>query len=221
MRSLVLLISTLMLTCPAQAEDTEPCVNYAKNPRALGDLEELAGRGALGKGEIGCLETSYMSAVKITTKDKISRVLLINAYAYNTNTWATLVDRHLQEIDRSDPAIAYLYTFYLFNRAEPNFDLVITWADVALERRSEWKGNTHINRTLQLMKVRTICATRLWSKAASEGNRERAEEHRLSAKTNAREWMDFAQGADRPSDEAALLCISAASAEACGIKQEN
>jgi len=143
--------------------------------------------------------------------------LLINAYAYNTQDWAKLVNRHLAEIDQSDPAISYLYTFYLHNRKSPEFNKVIKWSEVALERRAEWKGKTYTNRTFQLMKVRALAATALWDGHARKNEGSQAEEMRLHAKTFSREWLDFARSAGWDISEAARLCASAASKEACGI----
>ena len=160
----VLSVGLLCVGLSAHAE----CFDYATTPQKLQSLESKAGRGALPKDQINCLESSYTLADSITTKDKISRVLLINAYAYNTKDWAKLVDRHLAEIDQSDPAISYLYTFYLHNRKSPDFNKVIKWSEVALERRAEWKGKTYTNRTFQLLKVRALAATALWDDHARE-----------------------------------------------------
>jgi hypothetical protein len=110
-----------------------------------------------------------------------------------------------------------LYTFYLNNRKEPNFEKVIEWSEVALERRSEWKGKTYTNRTFQLMKVRAMAATSLWDAHSRSNASKEAEEMRLQAKTYSREWLDFARSAEWDMSEAALLCTSAASKEACGI----
>lgn len=212
-KSFVLAAAFACLALSAHAE----CLDYASTPQTLRSLESKAGRGALPKEQISCLELSYSSADSITTKDKISRVLLINAYAYNTRDWARLVDRHLDEIDQSDPAITYLYTFYLHNRKAPDFQDVIKWSQVALERRAEWKGKTYTNRTFQLMKVRALAATALWDQHSRKNERQQADEMRLDAKTYSREWLDFARSAGWDIAEAGRLCASAASKEACGI----
>ena len=195
----VLSVGLLCVGLSAHAE----CFDYATTPQKLQSLESKAGRGALPKDQINCLESSYTLADSITTKDKISRVLLINAYAYNTKDWAKLVDRHLAEIDQSDPAISYLYTFYLHNRKSPDFNKVIKWSEVALERRAEWKGKTYTNRTFQLLKVRALAATALWDDHARNNQSAQAEEMRLHAKTYSREWLDFARSAGWDIAEAA------------------
>ena len=214
----ILLAPLLIFLSTSTAQANNSCeVDYAKTPKALFSLEEAAGRGALETGSINCLEAAYQSADKPTTKDKISRVMLINAYAYNTRQWAGLVNRHLDEIDQSDPAISYLYTFYLNNRKTPDYHEVIKWSEVSLERRSAWKGRTYTNRTFQLMKVRAMAATALWDGYTRGQEMAKAEEMRLQAKTFSREWLDFARSAKWDTSEAEVMCASAASAEACGI----
>ena len=208
----------LLSTLTAQA-NTTCTVDYAKTPKALYALEEDAGRGALGMETMECLNASYTMAEKLTTKDKISRVMLINAYAYSTKQWAELVDRHLKEVDQSDPAISYLYAFYLNNRRDPDYDAVIKWSEVALERRTYWKGTTYTNRTFQLLKVRAMAATGLWEHYAEQRDIKKSDESRLQAKTFSREWLDFAKSSGWDTTEAALMCTSAASKEACGIAE--
>lgn len=202
-------------SAPALAAD---CVDYAAEPARLVELEAEASRGALPDDVKSCLEKSYAGATVLTTKAKISRVLLVNAYAYDTKTWARLVQRHLDEVERSDPNIAYLYAFYLFNRKPPVYEDVIKWSDVAMERRTEWSGDVLVARTFQLHRARTYAAYEAWR--SSEENKTPTgtrEELRARAKTLAREWLDYARSAGKPTDEAEGLCVSAASRSACGL----
>ena len=218
MAARISMLSTLFLILGLTHGAHASCdIDYSESPKTLQSLEDAAGRGALTKDKTACLEAAYTSAEKMTTKDKISRVLLINAYAYNTKLWADLASRHLEEIDQSDPAISYLYVFYLHNRQVPEFERVIKWSEVALVRRSEWRGRTYTNRTFQLMKVRALAATALWEQKLKASESEQAEEMRLLAKTYSREWLNFANSAGWDTTEAELLCISAANKEACGI----
>jgi hypothetical protein len=194
------------------------CYDYAQDPSKLVDLEADATKGALSQDTKDCLEQNYQSASIQTTKGKISRVLLVNAYAYDTATWAKLVQRHLDEVERSDPNIAYLYAFYLYNRENPDYDAVIKWCEVALERRTEWTGDTLVGRTYQLHRTRAYAAYQAWRDAEESQKPETdAEEARNRAKTLAREWMDFARSSGRDTHEAEELCISAASRPACGL----
>lgn len=208
--SVALLVS--LIAAPAQAA----CVNYSEEPARLVELEAAASRGALDEDTKTCLETSYQAATLQTTKGKISRVLLVNAYAYDTKTWAKLVQRHLDEVERSDPNIAYLYSFYLFNRPQPDYVEVIKWVDVAMERRTEWSGDVLVARTYQLQRARTYAAYEGW-KAAEQKNAPDKDDLRAKAKTYAREWLDFSRSAGKDMREAEELCVSAASRSACGL----
>ena len=192
------------------------CVDYASEPARLVELEADASRGALSEETKACLETSYADAKIQTTKGKISRVELVNAYAYDTKTWAKLVQRHLDEVERSDPNIAYLYAFYLFNRPQPDYEAVIKWDEVAMDRRTEWSGDVLVARTFQLHRARTYAAYEAWKAAEDKGSPDK-EDLRARAKTFAREWLDFAREAGKDTKESEDLCISAASRSACGL----
>ncbi len=191
-------------------------------------LEPSATKGALSEVEKKCLEQRYEEASQQTIKDKISRVLLVNAYAYSTTYWAELVQRHLDEVDRSDPDIAYLYAFYLFNTNKGSAPEVIRWTEVALERRDTWVGEVFVGRVFGLMRLRAVAAQAQWIQAeedlAAGGSEEaRAEASRLKnqVKTYAREWLDFAKVAGRSSKEAVGLCLSVANnALACGLSED-
>jgi hypothetical protein len=217
---LYLAILTWALGAPALA-----CPDYASDPSLLATLEPAATKGALTEDEKGCLEQRYAAAKVQTTKDKISRVLLVNAYAYSTKYWAQLVRRHLDEVDRSDPDIAYLYAFYLYNTDKKNAEEVIRWTETALERRDVWTGDVYVGRVYGLYKLRAIAANALWSEA--EDRMARGEEGvnvdrlRNDVKVYAREWLDFAKVAGRNTSESAQLCLSAATrAIACGLDEE-
>lgn len=195
------------------------CVDYAAEPARLVELEGAASKGALSEDQKTCLETGYTASKVQTTKSKISRVLLVNAYAYDTDVWVKLVQRHLEEVERSDPNIAYLYAFYLFNRDKPDYEGVIRWIDIALERRTEWTGDVLVTRVNSLHRVRSYAAYESWAAAmkGSAAASPETEELRTRAKTYSREWMDFARSSGRETKEAEELCISAASRAACGL----
>jgi len=213
--SLMIGVGTLVST-PAFA--AAGCYDYATDPSKLTDLEADATRGALSQDTKDCLEQNYKSATLQTTKGKISRVLLVNAYAYDTDTWAKLVQRHLYEVDRSDPNIAYLYAFYLYNREQPDYEAVTKWCDLALERRTEWTGDVLVGRVYQLERTKTYAAYQEWRDAEEAQKPENeTEDLRNQAKTVAREWMDFSKSAGKDAKEAEELCISAASRPACGL----
>lgn len=172
------------------------------------------------------MEQQYIAAQLQTTKDKISRVLLVNAYAYNTKTWAKLVERHLEEVDRSDPDIAYLYAFYLYNNNKAQSDAVIDWTQVALERKDTWTGDVYVSRVYGLMRLRAVAANAVWEGIEQERTAngsspeilERIDQARNRTKSFAREWVDFAKVSGRSVEEPLQLCLSAATAaRACGV----
>lgn len=214
-------LSLLLLSAACWAQE---CPDYASDPALLVDLEEGATRGALEQDEKDCLEKNFAAASEQTTKDKISRVLLVNAYAYSTKYWAKLVRRHLDDVDRSDPDIAYLYAFYLFNTDQGDPDEVIRWAEIALERKDVWTGRVYVARVYGLMKLRAAAANTMWIEAEEARARGTAavdvEELRNRVKTYAREWVDFAKSADRDLTESLTVCLSAATrARACGVEE--
>ena len=209
----------LALTSAFGATLVEPCVDYNADPSRLVELEQLSARGALTPEQVVCLEASYKVSKVQTTKSKISRVEIANAYASDTMQWAKLVQRHLDEVDRSDPDIAFLYGFYLYNRPQPSYTEVIKWIDVALERRDAWTGETYVGRVHKLHRIRTLARFQQWqaAAAASKTTTPAIDELRNQVKTAAREWMDFARSAGKDAKEAEQICVSAASAQACGL----
>lgn len=205
------------------------CKDYADEPNELVSLEPFATKGGLSDTQKECLEASYAAASTQTTKDKISRVLMVNAYAYNTRTWASLVSRHLEEVDQSDPDIAYLYAFYLYNTDKAEAEEVVRWTETALERRDIWTGNVYVSRVYGLMRLRAVAANAVWELAEKEradsGSSpevlDRIEKNRNRTKTFAREWVDFAKVSGRSVKEPLALCLSAANlAKACGVEED-
>lgn len=213
---LVALLGLAALTTPLA---WGACPDYASDPSLLLELESDAGRGALSDEQVACLESNYAAAPTQTTKDKISRVLLVHAYAYDTEWWAELVQRHLDEVDRSDPNIAYLYAFYLYNRDNPDYEAVIQWVDVALDRKQEWSGSLHVHRVTRLLEARTYASYHLWEHAQQQGTADVAE-LRATTKTYAREWLDFTRSSGQDTATAAEFCVSVASRSACGLADD-
>lgn len=206
----------------ARAQDGA-CPDFATDPSGLVALEPAARKGALSDAQKDCLEQAYGKAADQTVKNKISRVALVNAYAYSTKQWATLVRRHLDEVDRSDPDIAYLYAFYLFNTDRSNASEVIRWTEVGLERAaSAWEGDVYVSRVYGLMKLRSLAANAVWADAEDRHARGQTtgdrENLRTDVKTYSREWLDFAKSAGRDTTESLELCLSAATPAACGVE---
>lgn len=197
------------------------CPDYATQPLLLRDLEAAASRGVLTDDDKACLEKNFAVTTEQTTKNKISRVELVNAYAFDTATWAKLVQRHLDEVDRSDPDMAYLWAFYLFNTDKAASSQVVKWCETALERKQVWEGDVFVSRVYGLLKLKTFAAQEQWKQeeerqARGEPPSQEVEELRNNVKTFAREWIDFAKVSGRPVNESLAVCVAVASRDACG-----
>jgi hypothetical protein len=184
-------------------------------------LEPMAMLGKLTPEHQKCLEDSIAAAPKQTDKDKISRVLMANAWAANDKAgWEKLVKRHLDEIDRSDPDLCYKYAMHLARKGPGASDAVIKWSDVALENKTIWTGPTYTNRVNGLLKLRADAAQKAWAAAeekykadASDANRSARDNARNRTKVLAREWYEYAKETGKGADQAKQLCISAAGTE--------
>ena len=203
----------IALSGPAQAQE---CADYSAQPKLLESLEANASRGALEEAEKECLEKAYATSEVQTVKDKISRVLMVNGYAYDTRYWSKLVQRHLDEV-------AYLYAYHIYNTHPERAEEVVAWTEVALERKDAWTGDVFVSRVFGLMKLRTIAATAQWQAVEEAAAEElvplaEIERLRLEVKTFSREWVDFAKVAGRSAEQAQEMCMSAvANTSACGI----
>src|SRR5690606_26170961 len=137
--------------------------------------------------------------------DKISRVLMVNAFAKGDKaTWERLVKRHLDEIDQSDPELCYKYAVHLSKSGPSRANGVIRWANTALDNRTVWQGDTYTSRVYTLYKLRAAAAQQLWQSAekahASEptdATRKKAEDYRSQTKVLAREWYEYAKVAGK------------------------
>ncbi|MBT3223591.1 MAG: hypothetical protein HN348_31355 [Proteobacteria bacterium] len=174
--------------------------------------------GKLSKGEIACLEGSMATAAKQTEKEKISLLLMSNAYSKgDKRQWEKLVKRHLDEIDQSNPDLCYKYALHLSKKGSSRAYGVIRWADVALENRTIWTGDTYTSRVFSLYKLRAAASQALWKKAeeehaASPGEESKSKvtESRNMTKVYAREWLEYAKVAGKDTTQALQLCMSSA-----------
>jgi hypothetical protein len=184
----------------------------------LTKLEPKAMLGKLTKGQTACLEARVGKESKQTSKDKISRILMANAYASgDKRTWEKLIKRHLDEIDRSDPDLCYKYALHLSRKGPGRAKGVIRWAEVALENRFNWQGNTYKSRVNSLYKLKAQAGQRLWQAASgvyngnpSPDNKAKMEKARNQTKVFARDWLDYAKESGRDHTKALQLCVSAA-----------
>ncbi len=76
------------------------------------NLEPSAMMGLLNDAQILCLDSSLRVAERQTVKDKISRVLLVDAWQKgDRHRWEGVARRHLEVIDRSDADLAYQFAY--------------------------------------------------------------------------------------------------------------
>jgi hypothetical protein len=191
-------------------------------------LEPMAMLGKLDGGQVRCLETALDQAQKQTTMDKLSRVLMADAYAKgDMHRWESVVARHLDMVDRSDPDLVYKFASHLAKQDVSRAKEAIRWSDVALENRSYWTGDTHVTRVNALYKIRAASAQQIWAAAeqkyidsATDANEQERTDRRNEAKTYAREWLEYARSSGKDTTLALQLCISAAgSEEYCAASQ--
>ena len=125
------------------------------------DVEMRAMVGKLDDETLTCLEKRYKGSKLSTTKDKISRVLIANAFGRgDLSAWEGLVARHLREVSQGDPDMCFKYATHLHKHMPNRASEVIYWSDRALENRHVWTGNTHVTRTYSLHKMRSNAALR-------------------------------------------------------------
>lgn len=199
----------------------------AAPPSACQDLVKIEPRaitGELSEVERACIEGRIVAEKKQTTRDKLSRVLLIDADARGDSArWKQLATRHLDGIDRSDPDLCFRYALALSRGSLDDAEDVVRWVDVALENKHAWEGPKHMARVYGLLQLKAEMSARLWAEAEadfleerSDANSAEAEFARGTAKTSAREWLDQARATEQSTDRARVLCEAAAGTqEAC------
>ena len=190
-------------------------------------LEPAAMMGKLSDGEIRCLDRKLRETDRMTFKDKLSRVLMADAWAKgDEHRWEGIARRHLEEVDRSDPDLTYKFALLLSKGSAEKMDEAMKWADVSLENRSMWTGDLHVKRVYSLYKLKALSAHKKWTYLEGElvdAEVDEAElisnqvdEARNLTKTLSREWLEYTRSAGRDTTVALQLCVSAAgNAEFC------
>lgn len=189
-----------------------------------GDLMKLEPKAMMGKlsdAEVRCLDSRIGEVERMTMKNKISRVLMADAWARgNPDRWETVVRRHLTDIDRSDPDLCYKFALHLYKSGPSKADETMKWADTALENKSVWEGNVYISRVYNLYKIKTLASQKLWeslevkhAKSPSDETLSSKDEARNKTKTLAREWLDYARASQKDITMAYQVCVSAAGTE--------
>ena len=154
---MTLLLALLGWAVAADPADLSAC-------RDLGALQEPAILRALTPAQIACLEARLRD--EADPKARVASSLFLIYNAEGTAGWATLLRRHLEEIDTSDPDLCYLWALHLTRGGIENARDVIRWAEAALQNRSRWTGETYTVRVSRLATLKTEAANLLWRAAA-------------------------------------------------------
>jgi hypothetical protein len=209
-------------------EEEEPAPTLLVAEAECSDLRKMEPKAMMGKlsdPEIRCLDKSLRESQTMTFKDKVSRVLMADAYAKkHDDRWEAIARRHLNEIDRSDPDLCFKFSTFMFKKVDAKgpdaADEVMKWADVALENKQVWTGDTYVKRVSSLYKIKAIAAFKKWEQLEVKFKEKpddtlgkSKEEARNEAKNLAREWLAYAKEASLEVDQAAQLCVSAAGTE--------
>jgi len=203
----------------AGTEDTVCTDLIALEPRAI--------TGNLEADHVDCLERRLRHADRQTTKNKISRLLMADAWAKKEILrWEAATRRHLEEIDRSDPDLCYMFARHQSKHGAERVDSTIKWANAALANSLQWEGPTRVERVLALHRINALAAEDKWYRAEDTFQQSHASEAMVSAefwrnqtKSHAREWLEFADRSGTDTTIPYKLCLSAAGAhEYCLIK---
>lgn len=201
---------------------TSDVLERAGDGAQCSDLLAIEPRSLLGRlteSEILCLEQGLRHEAKQTMRDRISRVLMADAWAKNQpHRWEAAVRRHLTEIDRSDADLCYLFSRYLSRQGAESAAETIRWADLALENAEQWDGDVHTKRVFELYRIKAIAAQTKWYEreqavtlnGTQKALIDEASAWRNTTKTLAREWLAFASASGQDEDAAEKLCVSAA-----------
>jgi hypothetical protein len=181
-------------------------------------LEPFALMGKLSTESVQCLETSMRLAERQTRKDAISRVLMADAFAQGeTHRWEGAVRRHLEEIDRSDADLCYIFARYLGQKGDEFLVEAIRYANLALENSLQWQGELRVKRMYQLHRINALGAQQLWYEAENENLERPSRQVRMRSgfwrnqtKNLAREWLSFSLDAGLDPDAPFELCVQAA-----------
>jgi hypothetical protein len=107
-------VAPQVVTPPAAVAVANTAAVTSDDCTDLVKLEPSAMMGSLRVGQVKCLDGRVNAESAQTTKDKLSRLLIINAEASgNKSEWEKYVRRHLEDIDRSDPDLCFKYASHL------------------------------------------------------------------------------------------------------------
>jgi hypothetical protein len=207
--------------------DEEETMSFLQETADCGDLyalEPAAMLGNLTNPQIVCLEDKLNVTEVQTFKKRLSLILIVDAWSSGDAErmrWEALVRRHLDEFDRSDPDLCYKFARHLQKRGPEYGQEAVRWADIALENKTLWSGDTYVSRVYSLLKLKSMAAADVWQASedalsADPTNPDLTVERdsrRNEAKTIAREWLDYARESGKDPTRAFDLCVSAAGTE--------
>jgi hypothetical protein len=178
--------------------------------------------GTFSKGQIACLNSKLSRSTKQTEKVAISKLLMNDVWVKGDKSkWMQLTESHLAKVDKSDPDLVYKYVIQLAKKGTSRAKGVVRWADVALENKTRWSGDTAKKRVNMLYKLKALARLQLYKKAAAKAVSEgtpSATSQEESAKNNykvaAREWYEFTKQANLDENKALQACVAAAGFEA-------
>lgn len=182
-------------------------------------LEAPAMIGQLDADQLRCLEGRVARDPKQTAKKHASMVLIANAWGGGKrDQWETLVLRHLEEIDQSDPALCYKLALHLEQQGPPRAAEVIRWADLSMKNaRRMWSGEEYTDKMYSLHRLKSKAASELWyvteqrhvaSPTPQTGDA--VEKYRGQAKNFSKEWYQYARQAGKDTTHPREMCLSAA-----------
>ena len=213
--------SEAMAAAEAPAGDSESAVCDD-----LLTLEPFSLMGKLGAERVACLERRLRYEPRQVERDKISRVLMADAFARDDiHVWEGALHRHLTEIDRSDPDLCYVYARHLAKKGEDYHASAIRWSNHALENALVWEGDMRVEKMYSLHRISAVAAQRLWYQAEdslsanfSKEAKFKAGFWRSQAKNLAREWLSFAKEAGLDSAAAYDICLqTSGTADYCEV----
>ena len=160
-------------TAPAAPSSTR--ISSRKNAGALFDqltddcppeaVAEQADIGALTGAQLACAEVAIGQATTAPElRNELSLALIANAQALRDPSWVGLVERHLTDIDPTNPSLALRLA--RIRHDEGRMAEALRWSEVALTHRADWPPGVYEPRTLLAHQLYTSSAQSVWHEPA-------------------------------------------------------
>ncbi len=207
----------------AQIDDL-PSDEVSFDPQCLpDDMDPIAESGELTDDQTACLGDSLEVVTSDFDRDRISLVLVADAYARDDmELWEERISRHLEEVDDSNPGLALRYAMHLWLAEEPDAEETARWADVALANRAAWTGDVYNGRVYSAYKFRCAAGQSLWREAEVEKSQSPGESAAMAAaeqkgltRSCAIDWYQFALDTDQERGLPRRLCRLAGEKQRC------